>query len=167
MGSLQILNTLQAKVVPEVLTEEGQVSTGKGLPYVKAKMNGKPVQLIFDTGTTHNFVTMEEAKRLGLKVVGSQEKRGNLLGNPKDGRLRLSTEPLPKEIEEVLEVNKDVMPPELPKRLPHRRDVDNEIELKPGTKPLFMAPYLPQLSQIKSSLDIPYLPQLSQLLEEL
>ncbi|KAK2967931.1 hypothetical protein RJ640_010541 [Escallonia rubra] len=54
-----------------VPTGEGQASTNKGLLYVEAKFNGKPTKVMVDTGATHNFVTMEEAKRLGLKVVGS------------------------------------------------------------------------------------------------
>ncbi|KAK2969916.1 hypothetical protein RJ640_000529 [Escallonia rubra] len=70
MGSLQILNALHAKVVAKVPTGEGQASMGNGLFYVEAKLNGKPAQVMVDTGATHNFVTMEEAKRLGLKVVG-------------------------------------------------------------------------------------------------
>ncbi|KAK2979872.1 hypothetical protein RJ640_024373 [Escallonia rubra] len=70
MGSLQILNALHAKAVAKVPTGKGQASTGKGLLYVEAKLNGKPAQVMVDTRATHNFVTMEEAKRLGLKVVG-------------------------------------------------------------------------------------------------
>ncbi|KAK2993339.1 hypothetical protein RJ640_002708 [Escallonia rubra] len=46
MGSLQILNALHAKPV------------------------AKPTKVMVDTGATHNFVTKEEATRLGLKVVG-------------------------------------------------------------------------------------------------
>lgn len=48
---------------------------------------------------------------------------------------------LPKEITDVLEEFKDVMPPELPKKLPPRREVDHQIELEPGTKPPAMVPY--------------------------
>ncbi|KAK2970801.1 hypothetical protein RJ640_001168 [Escallonia rubra] len=70
MGSFQILNALHAKAVAKVPTGKGQASTGKGLLYVEAKLNGKPAQVMVDTGATHNFVIMEEAKRLGLKVVG-------------------------------------------------------------------------------------------------
>ncbi|RVX18884.1 hypothetical protein CK203_006867 [Vitis vinifera] len=47
-----------------------------------------------------------------------------------------SGEPIPKEIEGVLDEFKDVMPPELPKRLPPRREEDHKIELEPGAKPL-------------------------------
>ncbi|KAK2977405.1 hypothetical protein RJ640_009956 [Escallonia rubra] len=70
MGSLQILNALHAKAVAKVPTGEGQASTGKGLLYVEATRNGQPAPVMVDTGATHNFVTMEKAKRLGLKVVG-------------------------------------------------------------------------------------------------
>ncbi|XP_070020079.1 uncharacterized protein [Nicotiana sylvestris] len=44
-------------------------------------------------------------------------------------------------IEKLLEENKDVMPEELPKHLPPRREVDHKIELEPGAKPLAFAPY--------------------------
>ncbi|KAK2994717.1 hypothetical protein RJ640_002523 [Escallonia rubra] len=70
MGSLQILNALHAKAMAKVPTGEGQDSTGKGLLYVEAKLNEKPTQVMVDTGAAHNFVTMEEANRLGLKMVG-------------------------------------------------------------------------------------------------
>lgn len=48
--------------------------------------------------------------------------------------------PLPLE-EEVLDEYKDIMPKELPKRLPPRREVDHKIELVPRAKPSAMAPY--------------------------
>ncbi|RVW49003.1 hypothetical protein CK203_081013 [Vitis vinifera] len=47
-----------------------------------------------------------------------------------------SGEPMPKEIEGVLDEFKDVMPPELPKRLPPRREEDHKIELEPEPSPL-------------------------------
>ncbi|KAK2988316.1 hypothetical protein RJ640_000303 [Escallonia rubra] len=225
MGSLQILNALHAKAVAKVPTGKGQASTGKGLLYVEAKLNGKPAQVMVDTGATHNFVTMEEAKRLGLKVVGGGGwlksvntnakplqgaarqvemclgswrglvdfsvapmddfkvvigldflRKVNALVSPYSNAVHImekgvscavptsvgtssaktlasmqlsamqimkgvkkgettylaalkmedhvgdSTEPLPRAIEEVLERNKDVMPPELPKQLPPRRE---------------------------------------------
>ena len=52
-----------------------------------------------------------------------------------------SGEPMPKEIEKVLNEFKDMMPLELPKRLPPRRDEDHKIELEPGAKPPAMGPY--------------------------
>ncbi|KAJ4973268.1 hypothetical protein NE237_006442 [Protea cynaroides] len=47
----------------------------------------------------------------------------------------------PQEIEVVLNEYKDIMPNELPKKLPPRREVDHEIELVPSAKPPAMAPY--------------------------
>ncbi|KAK2973974.1 hypothetical protein RJ640_013535 [Escallonia rubra] len=69
IGSLEVLNALQRKNVPQVPTIEGQTLTSKGLLYVEAKLNGEPTQVLVDTGVTHNFMTMEEAERLGLNVV--------------------------------------------------------------------------------------------------
>ena len=41
----------------------------------------------------------------------------------------------------------DVMPPKLPKKLPPRRQMDHQIELMPGSRPLAQAPY--QMNQIR------------------
>ncbi|KAL9252827.1 Retrovirus-related Pol polyprotein from transposon 17.6-like protein [Drosera capensis] len=48
---------------------------------------------------------------------------------------------VPKVINDVLEEFQDVMPPELPRKLPLRRDVDHVIELEPGTRPPAAVPY--------------------------
>ncbi|XP_031106210.1 uncharacterized protein LOC116010851 [Ipomoea triloba] len=58
MGSLQLLNALNAKTMP--------TTKSKGLMYVEALINGKPTKALVDTGATHNFMTEEEARRLGL-----------------------------------------------------------------------------------------------------
>nr|XP_028958767.1 uncharacterized protein LOC114824969 isoform X1 [Malus domestica] len=50
-------------------------------------------------------------------------------------------EPLPKQVEDVLMEFADVMPKELPKKLPPRREVDHAIELEPGAKPPSKSPY--------------------------
>ena len=55
----------------------------------------------------------------------------------------------------VLEEFKDVMPIELPKKLPPRREVDHAIELEPGAKPLAFAPYHmapPKLKELRRQL---------------
>ena len=52
-----------------------------------------------------------------------------------------SREPMPMEIKGVLDEFKDVMPPELPKRLSPRREEDHKIELESGAKPPAMGPY--------------------------
>lgn len=61
-GSLQLINSLKAKVVP-------QANKSKGLMYVEAKINNKPTLALVDSGATNNFITEDEARRLGLKVV--------------------------------------------------------------------------------------------------
>nr|XP_025677933.1 probable LRR receptor-like protein kinase At1g51890 [Arachis hypogaea] len=50
-------------------------------------------------------------------------------------------EDVPPKIKEVIEENKDVMPPELPKQLPPRRKMDDNIELELGAKPPISKPY--------------------------
>ncbi|GJU06550.1 hypothetical protein Tco_1122980 [Tanacetum coccineum] len=71
---------------------------------------------------------------------------------------------VPKAVEQVLEEFKDVMPKELPKRLPPMREVDHTIELETGSKPLAKAPYrmlLPELEelhkQLKELVDVGYI----------
>ncbi|CAL5335336.1 unnamed protein product [Camellia sinensis] len=64
------------------------------------------------------------------------------------------TEP-PKENAKVLVEYKDIMPPELPKRLPPWREADHKIELEPGAKPPTMAPYQmspPELEELRRQL---------------
>ncbi|XP_050374592.1 uncharacterized protein LOC126792152 [Argentina anserina] len=70
----------------------------------------------------------------------------------KDGS---GNEIVPKEIMGILESYKYVMPSELPKELPPRRNVDHEIELLPGTKPPARAPYSmapPELAELRKQL---------------
>ncbi|GKA82408.1 putative nucleotidyltransferase, ribonuclease H [Tanacetum coccineum] len=71
---------------------------------------------------------------------------------------------VPKAVEQVLEEFKDVMPKELPKKLPPMREVDHTIELETGSKPLAKAPYrmlLPELEelhkQLKELVDVGYI----------
>ncbi|XP_047260179.1 uncharacterized protein LOC124893108 [Capsicum annuum] len=62
---------------------------------------------------------------------------------------------LPSCVQRVLEENKDVIPEELPKWLPPRREVDHEIELVPGAKPPAMTPYRmspPELEELRKQL---------------
>ncbi|KAL0434762.1 UNVERIFIED_CONTAM: Transposon Tf2-12 polyprotein [Sesamum radiatum] len=49
--------------------------------------------------------------------------------------------PIPGVIKKLLKEFEDVMPDELPRKLPPKRAVDHEIELVPGTKPPARAPY--------------------------
>ncbi|RVW81577.1 hypothetical protein CK203_049483 [Vitis vinifera] len=75
-----------------------------------------------------------------------------------------SGEPMPKKIEEVLDEFKDVMPPELPKRLSPIKEEDHKIELELGTKPPAMGAYKmapPELEklrrQLKELLDVGFI----------
>ncbi|KAL9408761.1 hypothetical protein AB3S75_047194 [Citrus x aurantiifolia] len=60
LGSLQRLSTLVSQS-PE--------PTRKGLMFVSVLINGRTVRALLDTGATHNFISEEEAKCLGLKVT--------------------------------------------------------------------------------------------------
>ncbi|XP_070048663.1 uncharacterized protein [Nicotiana tomentosiformis] len=62
---------------------------------------------------------------------------------------------LPPCIEQVLKDNKDVIPEELPKQFPPRREIDHQIELVLGAKPLAMLPYRmapPELEELRKQL---------------
>ena len=64
-------------------------------------------------------------------------------------------DPMPMEVKMVLDEFKDVMPPELPKKLPPRREEDHKIELEPGAKPPAMGPYRmapPELEELRRQL---------------
>ena len=50
-------------------------------------------------------------------------------------------DPMPAEIKKALDEFNDVMPPVLPKKLPHRREEDHKIELESGEKPPTMGLY--------------------------
>ena len=91
--------------------------------------------------------TVTEGSSKTLKLSAMQVKRRlkrkevNYLAIFKEEMDDGSREPMPKEIEGVLDEFKDVMSPELPKRLPLRRKEDHKIELEPGAKPSAMGPY--------------------------
>ncbi|KAK2989992.1 hypothetical protein RJ640_023914 [Escallonia rubra] len=90
IGSIQVLNALQKKNVPQVPTGEGQAFKSEGLLYMEVKLNGKPAHVLMDTGATHNFITMGEAERLGLNVVdrGGWLKTINAEAKPLKGTVR-------------------------------------------------------------------------------
>ncbi|XP_070043220.1 uncharacterized protein [Nicotiana tomentosiformis] len=55
--------------------------------------------------------------------------------------IECSSGPIPAPVKELLLEFEDIMPQDMPKRLPPRRTVDHEIELVPGVKPPAQAPY--------------------------
>ncbi|XP_071690789.1 uncharacterized protein [Rutidosis leptorrhynchoides] len=80
MGSMQILNAIKAKVeVPKVMA--------KGLQFVEVYVRGNRVRALVDMGATHNFVSTEEAKRLGIKEIkeGGMMKTVNANAKPISG----------------------------------------------------------------------------------
>ena len=86
---------------------------------------------------------------------GLKRKEVTYLATLKEENDKKSGEPMPKEIERVLDEFKDVMLPELPKRLPPRREEDHKIELEPGAKPFAMGPYRmapPELEELRRQL---------------
>ncbi|KAL0445910.1 UNVERIFIED_CONTAM: Retrovirus-related Pol polyprotein from transposon [Sesamum latifolium] len=63
--------------------------------------------------------------------------------------------PIPGVIKKLLKEFEDVMPDELPRKLPPKRAVDHEIELVPGTKPFARVPYRmsqPELVELRKQL---------------
>ena len=62
---------------------------------------------------------------------------------------------MPMEVKKVLDEFKEVMPPELPKKLPPRREEYHKIELESGAKPPSMGPYRmapPELEELRRQL---------------
>ncbi|XP_008230434.1 PREDICTED: uncharacterized protein K02A2.6-like [Prunus mume] len=61
MGAIHRFNALQAKgAQPQV--------QAKGVMFVDAVVNGKTTRCLVDTGASHNFMSVQEAKRLGYRV---------------------------------------------------------------------------------------------------
>nr|QCS14309.1 hypothetical protein [Phalaenopsis equestris] len=59
VGSLQQLNAMQAPTKPH----------GKGLLFVEMTIGGKTTMTMINTGVSHNFISSNEAKRLGLQMT--------------------------------------------------------------------------------------------------
>ena len=59
-GNLQCLGALKSQL---------PTPAKKWLMYVSTSINGHPVRALLDTGAMHNFISENEAKRLGLKVT--------------------------------------------------------------------------------------------------
>ncbi|KAL4347716.1 hypothetical protein GQ457_17G007680 [Hibiscus cannabinus] len=62
IGSLQQLNGIQSTPKTEAT----------GLLYADVTINGKATRAMLDTGASHNFVSIDEADRLGLKATGAK-----------------------------------------------------------------------------------------------
>ncbi|XP_028072148.1 DNA damage-inducible protein 1-like [Camellia sinensis] len=65
LGSIQLLGSISKK---NKKIQEPRSIQKKDVLYVEVKVNGITSHALVDTGATHNFVSTEEAKRLGLKM---------------------------------------------------------------------------------------------------
>ncbi|CAN6566578.1 unnamed protein product [Malus baccata var. baccata] len=205
MGCIRLLNAIQTTLPQPKAQVEG------GSLFVDVKTGDKTTRVLVDTGVTHNFMTSEEATRLGLRVtkepgsvktvnsaatpivgvarnvqVGIGAWKGNIdftVVKMDDYGVVIGLEfmdkswkkgeatflatlmlnegeekhgPLPKQVEDVLVEFTDVMPKELPKKFPPRREVDHAIELEPGAKPPSKSPYRmlpPELEELRKQLN--------------
>ncbi|XP_020080336.1 uncharacterized protein LOC109704005 [Ananas comosus] len=209
-GTLRLVNAVQGLA-------SSSKPLNKELPYIDVTFNGRATRALVDTGATHNFVALVEAKRIGLpreknasriKAVNSEAQAvagvtkgvaiavgpwigtanftaapiddfqvilgmdflasSNAVPMPHLGALSimdeeapcmpsavsdkgLGEEGLPAEIKVVLVDFQDVMPKELPKQLPPRREVDHAIELEPGAKPPAKARYRMALPELEGA----------------
>ncbi|XP_039070175.1 uncharacterized protein LOC120216991 [Hibiscus syriacus] len=124
------------------------------------------------TGASELFMSEQIAKRLGLhmeKATGSiktvnAEEVPILKGVRKEEPTFVAslveieptmTEEVPTEVGQVLAEFRDVMPTELPKNLPSKREVDHKIELVPNAEPLAKTSYRmapPELEELRRQL---------------
>ncbi|CAL8167716.1 unnamed protein product [Prunus armeniaca] len=69
MGAIHHINASQAKIAqPQV--------QAKGVMFVNAMVNGKTTRCLVDIGASHNFMSVQEAKKLGCRVskkIGSMK----------------------------------------------------------------------------------------------
>ncbi|KAI5323243.1 hypothetical protein L3X38_032315 [Prunus dulcis] len=98
-----------------------------------------------------------ETKLLSAMQFSKYWKKGEptFLATMKMNVVEKEVQPVPKAVEAILKEFADVMPKELPKTLPPRREVDHAIELEPGAKPPAKAPYRmapPELEELRKQL---------------
>uniref|UniRef100_A0A5K1E4T9 Uncharacterized protein n=1 Tax=Nymphaea colorata TaxID=210225 RepID=A0A5K1E4T9_9MAGN len=62
MGVTQTINAVQSRAVSSSMVN-------KELMYLDATLNEMSIVAMVDSGTTHNFVSREEAERVRLKLV--------------------------------------------------------------------------------------------------
>ncbi|PKI46331.1 hypothetical protein CRG98_033274 [Punica granatum] len=178
LGSLHILSSITIR----------KANRSKGLMFADVEIAGKEFSTLVDTGASNLFISKEGAKKLGLRVERTREwlktrsmgngqktlsamqlKRGiqkgevTYLAALKVDEDAGSRDDVPAEVAQVLYSFKDVMPTELSKKLPPKREVDHRIELVLDAKPPAMALYRmasPKLAelrrQLKELLDVGY-----------
>ncbi|KAL0430930.1 UNVERIFIED_CONTAM: RNA-directed DNA polymerase [Sesamum radiatum] len=122
------------------------------LPHVDSlmMMGAKPCVIPTLAGRTgeRNLSAMQFAK-------GCKRSEPSYLCTLRFDEIEEASGPIPGVIKKLLKEFEDVMPDELPRKLPPKRAVDHEIELVPGTKPPARAPYRmtqPELVELRKQL---------------
>eukprot|EP00257_Ricinus_communis_P017580 XP_015576051.1 uncharacterized protein K02A2.6-like [Ricinus communis] len=116
---------------------------------------------ILEQGNTCMVPLMREAMLKTMQISAMQLSKGvkkaqpTFLATLKEEVETQSQGEVPREIMGVLEEFKDVMPAELPKKLPPKREVDHKIELVEGASPPAAVPYRmapPELEELRRQL---------------
>ena len=106
-------------------------------------------------------VAITESKAKAPMISAMQLEKGlkknevTYLATLKEDPINSMGDLIPMEVQKVLNEFKDVMPSELPKKLPPRREEDHKIELESGAKPPAMGPYRmapPELEELRRQL---------------
>lgn len=87
--------------------------------------------------------------------IGLRKGQPTFLATLKEGEETSSNLELPREISQVLDEFKDVMPTSLTKKLPPKREVDHKIELIPSASPPSTVPYQmapPEIEELRKHL---------------
>ncbi|XP_019056669.1 PREDICTED: uncharacterized protein LOC109116182 [Tarenaya hassleriana] len=177
VGSLHRFGTLSKPTIPE--DDKNTETKSKGLLYVDVEIYGltffRSVSTFIPASTTTlviidkdkpTVVPLKATPTASSTLTAMQFKRGvknseSYLAtvrelNQGDETDKPDQPTIPAEVRRVLNEFSDVMPEELPKRLPPRRGIDHAIELIPGAKPPAMPPYRmapPELAELKRQIE--------------
>ncbi|XP_056167353.1 uncharacterized protein LOC130138166 [Syzygium oleosum] len=102
---------------------------------------------------THELQQQDETQEAAIRAEIA-ELKGKLVEDDK-GKGKDKESEVPTEVTHVLDSFQNVMPPQLPKKLPSRKEVDHKIELVPNARPPTMAPYCmapPKLEELQKQL---------------
>ncbi|KAF3787322.1 hypothetical protein EJ110_NYTH17753 [Nymphaea thermarum] len=83
IGALKLLNSLKREEKAKVIA-----TPSRELMYIEILVNGKPRMAMIDTGATHNFISVVEARRLGLTL-----EKGELRMKAEGSQLKGKTHP--------------------------------------------------------------------------
>ncbi|CAM8951311.1 unnamed protein product [Rhodiola kirilowii] len=117
-------------------------------------LDGRKTCVVPTTRSSVNDAKMLSAMQFKKGVRKNEESYLAILKEYDDEAIVGQAE-VPQSVAKVLEDFQDVMPGELPKKLPPRREVDHAIELESGARPPAMAPYRmapPELAELRRQL---------------